>query len=85
MSDQTEINPLQQIAADAFQHVPNMYANGFINGIGASDMYVVFQLNGQSSLVLNMTPALAKSLAHSLNEMIVTYETQTQQTIQAMS
>lgn len=84
MSNPTDTNQLQQIAEDAFQKVPNMYANGFINGIGASDMYVVFQINGQSSLVLNMTPSLTKTLAESLTNMVETYESQTGQAIPAL-
>ncbi len=76
-----QLNELQQIAQEAFSSVPNTYANGFINGVGSADMYVVFQLNGKSSLVLNMTPSLAKTLGESLTNMVEVYERQTGQTV----
>lgn len=81
----TETNDLQEIAKNAFATVPNMYANGFINGAGASDMYVVFQLNGQSTVVLNMTPTLAKTLGQSLTAMVKAYEEKTDQTVSSSS
>ena len=44
-------------------------------------MYIVFQLNGQSTLVLNMTPSLAKTLGESLTTMVEAYEKQTNQRV----
>ncbi|MEM1003203.1 MAG: hypothetical protein AAGH46_11190 [Bacteroidota bacterium] len=74
----------QKIAEQAFNESPNLYANGFINGVGVSDGYVIFQTNGNSTLVVNMPLSMAKTLGTSLLEMVTQYEKQTNQNIPTM-
>jgi hypothetical protein len=75
---------LQQVAQEAFENAPSLYVNGFVNGMGATDTYVVFQTNGQTSLVMNMSLSLAKTLGQSLIAQIERFEGQTGQTVLTM-
>lgn len=65
---------LEQLALEAFAQAPALYANGFINGLGATDAYLILQTNGRPTAVVNMSLPVAKTLAASLAEMIATYE-----------
>lgn len=80
---QTEVN-LQQVAQEAFEKAPSLYVNGFVSGMGATDTYVVFQTNGQTTLVMNMSLSLAKTLGQSLLAQIERFENQTRQTVLTM-
>lgn len=44
-----ESNSLQSAIKEAFEKAPVAYANGFVNGLGIADIYVVLQVNWQSS------------------------------------
>jgi hypothetical protein len=84
MAENTKIQQLQQVAQEAFENAPNLYVNGFVNGLGATDAYIVFQTNGQSTLVMNMSLSLAKTLAQSLTAQVERFEQQTGQTVLTM-
>lgn len=80
MSNQTDrastAEQLQQIVEAAFTEAPALYANGFVNGIGMTDSYLVLQANGRSVAVVNMSLPVAKTLGQSLLDMIRSYEQQ---------
>ena len=75
-TDQTS-QQLQQIVEAAFEEAPAIYANGFLNGIGLVDSYLILQANGRSMAVVNMSLSVAKTMAQSLTAMIENYEQQT--------
>jgi hypothetical protein len=83
MSDESR-KQLQQVAQEAFENAPSLYVNGFVNGMGATDTYIVFQTNGQTSLVMNMSLSLAKTLGQSLITQVEQFEKQTGQTVLTM-
>ena len=72
-----EQNPFEQIAADAFASAPLVYANGYVNGVGLTDSYIVLQTNGRAVAVVNMPLTIAKALGASLTQMVSEYEKQT--------
>jgi len=78
------IPQLQKIAQEAFENAPSLYVNGFVNGMGATDAYLILQTNGQTSLVVNLSLSLAKTLGQSLLDQVERYEKQTGQTIFTM-
>ncbi len=75
---------LQKIAQDAFAQAPTTYINGFVSGLGATDVYLVCQTNGQTTLVINMSLSMAKTLAQSLTGLIEQFEKQTGQPVLTM-
>lgn len=81
MSDEQQraatTSQLQQIVEAAFASAPILYANGFVNGLGVTDAYVVLQANGRSVAVANMPLAVAKALGEGLLEMVRSYEAET--------
>ena len=81
---ENKIQQLQQVAQEAFEKAPSLYVNGFVNGLGATDTYIVFQTNGQTTLVINMSLSLAKTLGQSLLAQIERFEKQTGQTVLTM-
>ena len=81
---ENKIQQLQQVAQEAFEKAPSLYVNGFVNGLGATDTYIVFQTNGQTTLVINMSLSLAKTLGQSLLAQIERFEKQTDQTVLTM-
>ncbi len=84
--NQTKNNaqPLQQVAQEAFENAPSLYVNGFVSGIGATDAYIVFQTNGQTTLVMNLSLSLAKTLGQSLTTQVERFEKQTGQAVLTM-
>ena len=72
---------LQQIVEAAFVEAPSLYANGFVNGLGLTDAYLVLQANGRSVAVVNMSLSVAKTLGQSLLMMVGSYEQQTKQSV----
>jgi len=58
-----------------------LYANGFLNGIGLTDAYLILLANGRSVGVVNMSLSLAKTLAQNLSVMVEEFEKQTGETI----
>lgn len=74
-------NRFEQIAADAFAQAPLVYANGYVNGVGLTDSYVVLQANGRAVAVVNLPLTIAKALGASLTQMVADYETQTGTTV----
>lgn len=72
---------LQQIAQQAFEQAPSLYVNGFVNGMGITDTYLVLQTNGQTTLVVNMSLSLAKTLGQSLLTQVERFEKQTGQSV----
>lgn len=81
---ENKVQQLQQVAQEAFEKTPSLYVNGFVNGLGATDTYIVFQTNGQTTLVVNMSLSLAKTLGQSLLTQIEHFEKQTGQTVLTM-
>ncbi len=84
MSNPSSTQQLQQLTQDAFEKAPSVYVNGFVNGMGITDTYLVFQTNGQTTMVMNMSLSLAKTLAQSLLNNLNRYEQQTGQKILTM-
>ncbi len=83
-----ESNSLQSAIKEAFEKAPVVYANGFVNGLGTADVYVVLQINGQNLLVVNLSHSMAKTLGQSLLSQVERYEKLTGQevpTLQEMS
>lgn len=72
---------LQSIVAAAFIEAPSLYTNGFVNGLGLADSYLVLQANGRSLAVVNMPLAVAKTLGQSLLAMVESYEQQSGTTV----
>jgi len=72
---------LQEVIKNAFEKSPVIYANGFVNGLGTADVYVVLQLNSQNVAVLNMSHSMAKTLAQSLIDQVSRYEELTGQRV----
>jgi len=72
---------LQRIVEAAFAEGPNLYTNGFVNGLGLTDSYLVLQANGRSLAVINMSLTVAKTLGQSLLAMVASYEQQSGQTV----
>ncbi len=68
---------LQNIVKTAFEEAPTYYANGFINGLGMADAYIVLQTNDQSVAVVNMSLSMAKTMAANLLVMVQNFEQQT--------
>ena len=78
------VQELQMVAQEAFEKAPSLYVNGFVSGLGATDAYIVFQTNGQTALVMNMSLPMAKTLGQSLQNLVDQYEKQTGQTVLTM-
>lgn len=78
------VQELQQVAQEAFEKAPSLYVNGFVSGLGATDAYIVFQTNGQTSLVMNMSLSMAKTLGQSLQSLVEQFEKQSGQTVLTM-
>jgi hypothetical protein len=75
---------LRTIVSTAFVEAPSLYTNGFVNGLGQVDAYLVLQANGRSVAVINMPLPVAKSLGQSLLAMIAALEEQTGETIRTL-
>lgn len=52
------------------ENLPRFYANGFLFGVGNGDLTVVFQRNGNSEMVVNLSLNIAKSLAIKIGNVI---------------
>ena len=50
--------------------VPKIYANGFVSILGNGDVCIVFQQNGTTAGVLNLSFTMAKSLSNKLGEVV---------------
>lgn len=72
---------LQQMVETAFAEAPFLYANGFVNGLGLTDAYVVLQANARPVAVVNMSLSIVKTLGQNLLAMIASYEQQTNQIV----
>jgi len=74
---------LHEIAQKAFlnDEVPRLYINGFLNGMGVGDAYLVLQTNGKTIAVVNMPLTTLKTLARSLTIMAQGVEEQLGQEI----
>lgn len=77
----TTAEQLQNIVKTAFEEAPTYYANGFINGLGMADAYIVLQTNDQSVAVVNMSLSMAKTIANNLLVMVQSFEQQTGQKV----
>ena len=75
---------LQRIAETAFAEAPMLYANGFLNGLGLTDSYLILQANGRSVAVVNMSLSVAKTLGQSLITMVESFERDTGQTVSTL-
>lgn len=80
----TSAQQLQEIVESAFAQTPLLYANGFVNGLGLTDAYLVLQANGRSVATVNMSISVAKTLAQSLTAMVDSYERETGQTVRTL-
>ncbi len=76
---------LHQIVEAAFAEAPTIYANGFVNGLGLTDAYIVLQTNGRSVAVVNLSLAAAKTLGQSLLEMVESFERETGSSVATIS
>jgi hypothetical protein len=65
---------LQGIVERAFVEAPAIYANGFVNGMGLTDAYLVLQTNARSTAVVNLSLPVAKSLGENLLAMVRAHE-----------
>ena len=75
---------LQRIIETAFAEAPALYANGFVNGLGLTDSYLVLQANGRSVAVVNMSLSVAKTLGQSLLAMVESFEQATGQEVSTL-
>jgi hypothetical protein len=75
---------LQHIVKTAFKEAPTYYANGFVNGLGMGDAYIILQTNDQNAAVVNMTLSMAKTMANNLLVMIQNFEQETGQKVMTM-
>jgi hypothetical protein len=75
---------LQNIVRTAFEEAPAYYANGFVNGLGMGDAYLVLQTNDQSVAVVNMSLSMAKTMANNLLVMVKNFEEQTGQKVSTL-
>jgi hypothetical protein len=80
----TSTQQLQNIVRTAFEQGPTYYANGFVNGLGMADAYIVLQTNEQSVAVVNMSLSMAKTMANNLLVMIQNFENQTGQKVMTL-
>lgn len=78
---QPSVQELQQMVNVAFAEAPFLYANGFVNGLGLTDAYMVLHANARPVAVVNMSMSVAKTLGQNLLAMIESYEQQTNQTV----
>ena len=77
MSNNEQLTQIQEIAQSAFNAAPGLYANGFLNGVGLTDSYIIFQTNGPTTADINITLSTAKTLGKNLTDMVSAYETET--------
>src|SRR5215212_3127403 len=77
------VEQAQQIAQHALNDsdVPNFYINGFINGVGFGDSYLILQNNGKTTAIMTMSLATLKTLTESLTTMVSEVEKQLDQEI----
>jgi hypothetical protein len=54
--------------------VVELYANGFVTGLGMGDVYVVLERNGNPAAILNMSYTVAKTLAAAIGNAIAQLE-----------
>ncbi len=78
---QPSVHALQQMVDTAFAEAPFLYANGFVNGLGLTDAYIVLQANARPVAVVNLSMSVAKTLGQNLLAMIESYEQHTNQTV----
>ena len=69
-----EIN--RRIAAALEVGVPQIYCNGYINGMTAGDVLTVLERNGKPVAVLNMSFTVAKSIAQGIGTIVAELEAQ---------
>jgi hypothetical protein len=75
---------LQRIVQQAFVEAPAIYANGFVNGVGLTDAYLVLQTNGRSTAVVNLSLPVAKSLSENLQAMVRAHEQKSGQKVRSL-
>ena len=75
---------LQKIGQDALSQAATACINGVGGGVGAADVDRVGQRNGQTTLVINMSLSLAKTMAQSLAGLIEQFEKHTGQPVLTM-
>ena len=63
---------IDEIIIDAVSssEIPKIHFDSFIDGSGSSDLLLVLRQNAQSVAVLNMSYAVARTLAQHLNDKI---------------
>ena len=55
---------------------PQLYANGFVTGVGYSDAYLIVQTNGKPVAAINMSFSTLKTLALYITSIVDTVEKQ---------
>ena len=75
---------LQRIVEQAFVEAPAIYANGFVNGMGLTDAYLVLQTNGRSTAVVSLSLPVAKSLGENLLAMVRAHEQKSGQKVRSL-
>lgn len=63
---------IDKALADA--SVPHHYANGFTNGSSSADVVILFERAGTPVATVNMSFALAKTLAQRLGQLVIEIE-----------
>ena len=74
MSEAIKTNAIERFKLAKDAHVPEIYINGFVNGLGNGDVYTVLERNGTPVAILNMSYTLAKTFAVSLGGVIAQLE-----------
>jgi hypothetical protein len=55
-------------------NVPIVYSNGFITNVGASDISIIFLLDGNPAIKLHMSFTATKTIANSLRDIVEVLE-----------
>ena len=65
-----------RLQAGTSADIPQIYFNGFANGMTSGDVAMVLERNGHPVAVLNLSFTLAKTLSQKLGQMIAALEEQ---------
>ena len=65
-------NRLEEAMVDT--QLPRIYFNGFINSVGAADILVILERNGQHVAILNFSYTTAKTFVQKLGQLVAKLE-----------
>ena len=72
--EQVQPQPQDRLNQAIIRGVPEIYFNGFVNGMGIGDVITTLERNGKPVAILNMSYTVAKTFAQSLTEAISNLE-----------